>query len=121
MKKQLLVMGVIGILSTGLLLGCGGDKGKSPEAFGKAYVTEKFKGAIVDLDDLEYTVIEDEAGNARVKIEGEIAFEETISLVKQDGKWVLASKAAAPETSPAEQPAEAPKAVVEAPGEKTGH
>jgi hypothetical protein len=105
MKKKLLVVTCIGFLTAMGLMGCGGDQGTNPEAFGKNYISEKFKGAIVDLEDLKYTVIEDEEGSARVKIEGEIEYEETISLVKQGRKWVLASEAAAPKPEPELKPA----------------
>jgi len=105
MKKKLLVVTCIGCLTAMGLMGCGGDQGTNPEEFGKNYMSEKFKGALVDLEDLKYTVIEDEEGSARVKIEGEIEYEETISLVKQGRKWVLASEAAAPKPEPELKPA----------------
>jgi len=110
MKKKLIVLICIGFLTAMGLMGCGGDQGMNPEEFGKNYMSDKFKGALVDLDDLKYTIIEDEEGSARVKIEGEIEYEETISLVKQGKKWVLASEVAVPGPKPELKPAPAEKA-----------
>lgn len=121
MKKRLLVMGCIGLLTTAGFMGCGGDTGMTPEEFGKNFVSEKFKGAIVDLEDLDYTVIENEEGSARIKIEGEIEYEETLSIVKQGGKWVLASKAVMPEQTPEQKDVKIPETVKEAPEKKAQH
>ena len=120
MKKTLLVMGCFGFLITIGLMGCGGDPEMTPEEFGKYYMSEKFKGAIVDLDDLDYTVIDEDEDNAWVKIEGDIEYEETISLEKQGKKWVLATSAVKPEPAPA-QTVKAPEPAEKAPEPKAQH
>ncbi len=93
MKKILLVFGCIGILTTFSIIGCGGDKATSPEDFSKTYIAEKFKDGTCDLGDLDYKIIQDGEDTATIEIEGEIEYKEVISLIKQDGKWVLAADA----------------------------
>ena len=118
MKKTLLVMGCFGFLITIGLMGCGGDPEMTLEEFSKQFISEKFKGAIVDLDDLDYTVIDEDEDKAWVKIEGDIEYEETISLEKQGKKWVLASSVVKPEPVEA---VKAPAPAEKAPAPKAQH
>jgi hypothetical protein len=90
MKKTLIFLCCISLLA---VYGCGGDNA-TPEDFGKNYVKKKFSGIKCDLDDLDISVSEDEENKATVTIEGEIKYEETLSLVKKGDKWILASDAA---------------------------
>jgi len=93
MKKVVFALSCIGFL---IISGCGKDQ-LTPEDFGKNYVEKKFSGLGCDLEDLEYTVTEEGTDKAIVEIKGEIKYEDKISLVRQEGKWLLASEAAKPE------------------------
>jgi hypothetical protein len=97
MKKIFFAMSCLCFL---IISGCGEDH-LTPEDFAKNYVEKKFKGLNCDLEDLDYTVTEDGEDMAIVEIEGEIKFEEKISLIRINEKWVLASEAAKPEKSEA--------------------
>lgn len=93
MKKVIFMLCCIGFL---VVSGCGEDQ-LTPKDFGKNYAEKKFNGMGFDLEDLEYTVTEEGDDKAVVEIKGDIQYEEKISLVKQEGKWLLASEAASPE------------------------
>jgi len=55
-------------------------------------IATKHKGFILDTSDLEYKVIEEGKDFARVVVAGEIEVKGEIGLVKEGGKWVLATK-----------------------------
>ncbi len=91
MKKALLVLGCIGFLATFSIVGCGGDKEVNAEDFTKSIVMGKFTDDACDLSDLDYKVIQDDGETATIEVEGDIEYKEILSLVKKDGKWMLAS------------------------------
>ena len=93
MKRIILAVCCICFL---MISGCGEDH-LTPEEFGKSYVEKKFQGMNCDLEDLDYTVTKDSEDMATVEIEGEIKYNEKLSIVKKNEKWILASEAAKPE------------------------
>lgn len=93
MKKVFFMLCCIGFL---IVSGCGEDQ-LTPKDFGKNYAEKKFSGMGCDLEELEYTVTEEGDDKAVVEIKGDIQYKEKISLVRQEGKWLLASEAATPE------------------------
>jgi hypothetical protein len=93
MKKIIFMLCCIGFL---VISGCGEDQ-LTPEDFGKHYAEKKFSGMGCNLEDLEYTVTEEGEDKAVVEIKGDIQYEEKISLIKLEGKWLLASEVAKPE------------------------
>ena len=109
MKKVIFTFFCICLL---VVSGCGEDQ-LTPKDFGKNYVEKKFSGLSCDLEDLEYKVTEESEDKAVVEIEGEIKYNEKIFLIKQEGKWLLASEATKPEK------AKPPK--IEAPEQKVQH
>ncbi len=89
----------------------------SPEDVSKNYIAEKFKDVGCDLSDFDYEIIQDGEDTATIEIEGEIEYKEIISLIKQDGKWVLASEA----IKAVKKEDEGVKKVEEKPEEKAAH
>lgn len=87
MKKLLVVLACAGAL---VIVGCG-DK-ETPETFGKKYIEKKFENINCDLEDLDYSIVEESDGAATVLIEGKIKYKEEIQLVNKDGKWVIGTK-----------------------------
>ncbi len=77
-------------------------------------IATKHKGFILDTSDLEYKVIEEGEDFARVVVTGEIEVKGEVGLVKEGGRWVLASKPApakmgqAPAAEKTETEAQAP-------------
>lgn len=102
MKKALLVLGCIGFLAAFSIVGCGGDKELNAEDFTKSVIAEQFKGDVCDISDLDYKVIQDDGETATVEVEGEIEYKDILSLVKKDGKWMLASAVVKAEEKAAE-------------------
>ena len=101
MKKLLVVLACAGAL---VIVGCG-DK-DTPETFGKKYIEKKFENINCDLEDLDYTIVEESDDAATVLIEGKIKYKEEIQLVNKDGKWVIGEKEAKKEEAKAEPKAE---------------
>ena len=94
MKKVSVILGVIGFMAILAVVGCG-EKIMSPEDVSKIYVEGKFQGIPCDLEDLDYDIVVEEEDATQVKIEGKIKYEEVVSLIKKDGKWVIGEKPAA--------------------------
>jgi 5-formyltetrahydrofolate cyclo-ligase len=94
MKRASVIMGIIGFIAILGVVGCG-EKVKSPQDVAKGYIDEKFKSTGCDLANLDYEVSEEKDGSVKVNIKGEINYDETITLAKQDNKWVVAPVAAA--------------------------
>ncbi|MBU0993554.1 MAG: hypothetical protein KJ737_13745 [Proteobacteria bacterium] len=92
MKKVSVIAGIIGFVIILAVVGCG-EKAMSPEDVAKTYIDAKFKDVASDLDDLDYKLVEEEDGAVKVRIKGKIKYEEVLSMVQQDGKWVMGSKA----------------------------
>lgn len=90
MKRIIALICSLGLLA---IYGCGSDSA-TPEDYSKNHVKKLFNKIPCDLDDVEYTVTTDGDDKATVVIEGEIQYKETLSLVKKDGKWILACEAA---------------------------
>ena len=61
-------------------------------------VNLKFEGLNCDLSELEFDKVEVTEETALIKVEGKIAFEEEISLVKEGDIWVLAKEKPAEES-----------------------
>lgn len=110
MKKVSIGIGVLGFIAILAMVGCG-EKIMSPEDVSKLYIGEKFQGIPCDLEDLDYDIVSEEEDATQVKIEGKIKYEEVVSLIKKDGKWVIGEKPAAEpvETAHAATAPEAPK------------
>lgn len=89
MKKLFLVLACVGAL---VVVGCG-DK-ETPQTFGKKYIEKKFENINCDLEDLDYTIVEESEGAATVLIEGKIKYKEEIQLVNKNGAWVIGEKVA---------------------------
>ncbi len=88
MKKALLIG--VSILVC-IVVGCGFfGKGDTPEGVAESYIETKFENIKCDLSDLEYE-IEEQEETAIVTITGKIKYNEKISLVKQDDKWMMAT------------------------------
>jgi hypothetical protein len=87
MKKALILLCCISLLT---VCGCSSDSA-TPEDFGKNYIQKQFKGIPCNLEDLDFTVTEEEANKATVTIEGDIKYKETLCIEKKDNQWILAS------------------------------
>lgn len=98
MKKALILLCCIGLLT---VCGCSSDSA-TPEDFGKNYIQKQFSGIPCNLEDLDFTVTEEEDNKATVTIEGDIKYKETLCLEKKDNQWILASGIA--KKSPTEAP-----------------
>jgi len=90
MKKTLILLCCLSLVT---IYGCGSDSA-TPEDFGKNYIQKQFSGIPCDLEDMDFTVTEEEDNTATVTIEGDIKYKETLCLVKKDNQWVLAQGAA---------------------------
>ncbi|MBW1841369.1 MAG: hypothetical protein JRI75_06205 [Deltaproteobacteria bacterium] len=87
MKKIICIVCCLGFFT---VTGCDIlKKAPPPEAVGKKYIEERFKGAGFDVSGLQYTVVNQAEDKASVKISGTIAFNEELQLVKKDGIWQI--------------------------------
>lgn len=117
MKKVSVVVGIIGFIAILGVIGCS-DKAKSPQDVAKSYINEKFKSETCNLENLDYKLIEEQEGAVKVKIKGEIKYEEVISLIKQGDEWVMGTADAAATTEKSHDTVEAAPAPVQ---EATSH
>jgi hypothetical protein len=102
---------MVWVLCAGLMGVTGCDfleKGNTPEAVGKAYISDMFKDIHCDLAGLTYTVAALDEETAEVTIFGTVQVEETLALVKRDGQWVMAGPTAKPVIEPAAETAKHP-------------
>lgn len=93
MKRVSVLVGIIGFIAILGVVGCG-EKVKSPQDVAKGYIDEKFKSTGCDLSDLDYEVGEEKDGSVQVTVKGEIEYNETVTLSKQENQWVVAVKTA---------------------------
>lgn len=79
--------------------------GVDPVDFAKAQVNAKFEGLNCDLSKLDFDKVEVTDETALIKVEGKILYNEEISLVKENGKWVVGAAPVeeAEEDAPAEK------------------
>ncbi len=63
-----------------------------PVDIARDYVEELFIGIECDLTGLKYTITQESDYAAKIKISGKIAYEDELTLVKEDGKWVITTK-----------------------------
>ena len=120
MKKVSVILGVIGFMAILAVVGCG-EKIMSPEDVSKLYMEEKFQGTPCDLEDLDYDIVAEEEDATQVKIEGKIKYEEVVSLIKKDGKWIIGEKPAVEAVETAHAAPEAQKEAAHQAPETTTH
>ena len=60
-----------------------------PVDVAKAQIMAKFEGVKCDLSKLEFEEVEVKDDVAKIKVEGKVAIDEEITLVKKDGAWVV--------------------------------
>lgn len=90
MKKVIVVMVAVAVVVGGCnLMG----KSETPEQVAKQQVVQQLAGLKADCAGLAAVVEKQDETSAVVKVSGTVAIDQAISLVKQDGRWVVPSDA----------------------------
>jgi len=93
MKKSMLAAVVL--MAVGIVVGGCNLTGKTetPEQVAKKLVVQQLAGLKADCAGLGAVVETQDEATAVVKVSGTVAIDQTVSLVKQEGRWVVAQEA----------------------------